>query len=132
MALIEWKDIYSVGDSTFDADHKQLIAIINRVEETEKKGGSVHWVLQDLEDYATYHFRREEELLEAIGYPEIVEHKREHKAFVEWVDSVKKTYGMDPEAPFHLTETVKEYLKNWLIKHILASDMEYKPYLSGD
>ena len=130
MAIIEWSDSYSVGVPALDDDHKRLIDIINRVEEAERKGASVPWVLEDLEDYARGHFRREEERMAAADYPGLAGHRERHQAFVEWLDTVRKTYAMDPEAQFHLAATVKDYLKNWLINHILATDMEYKEYLA--
>jgi hypothetical protein len=35
MAIIEWSDEYSVGVAALDDDHKQLIDIINKIEEAE-------------------------------------------------------------------------------------------------
>ena len=45
MALMEWKDSYSVGVDQMDDHHKRLIEIINKVDEADKAGKSVQWVL---------------------------------------------------------------------------------------
>lgn len=130
MTLLEWNDKYSVGVPALDEDHKRLIDIINRVEKAERTGDSVKWVLQDLADYAHYHFQQEEDRLKTIDYPGLADHMGKHEAFVEWLETLSKTYAMAPEAHFHQAETVRDYLKNWLINHILGTDMEYKDYLS--
>ncbi len=126
MALIEWQDSYSVGVDKLDADHKRLIAIINKVDEADRAGKSVQWVLEELRNYAEYHFRGEEERMKAADYPDIEEHMREHKAFIEWLATVERTYNLAPDAHFHIAETVNEYLRDWLTHHILLIDMKYK------
>ena len=130
MALIEWQDSFSVGVEKLDADHKRLFDIINRVDVAEKAGKSVQWVLEELRNYAEYHFRGEEELMKAADYPEIEEHMRQHKAFVEWLATVERTYNLAPDAHFHIAESVNEYLRDWWTHHILLVDMQYKGRLS--
>ena len=129
MALIEWQDAFSVGVDKLDNDHKRLIALINRVDEAEKAGKSVQWALEELRSYAEVHFKAEEERLEAADYAENDEHKKEHKAFVEWLVTVERTYNLAPDAHFHIAETVNEYLRDWLTHHILLVDMQYKGVL---
>ncbi len=130
MALMEWQDTFSVGVTKLDDDHKRLIDLINRVDATEKAGKSVQWVLEELRNYAEVHFRGEEELMKAADYPEIEEHMREHKAFIEWLATVERTYNLAPDAHFHIAETVNEYLRDWLTHHILLVDMQSKGMLN--
>jgi hemerythrin len=73
-----------------------------------------------------YHFRGEEARMAAADYPDIEEHMQEHKAFVEWLVTVERTYNLSPEAHFHIAETVNEYLRDWWTHHILLIDMQYK------
>ena len=126
MALIEWQDSYSVGVDKLDDDHKRLIDIIKRIDEAEKSGKSVQWALEELRNYAAYHFKAEEECMKAADYPGIDKHKQEHKAFVEWLASVERTYNLSPDAHFHIAETVNDYLSDWLKHHILVVDMQCK------
>ena len=126
MALIEWQDSYRVSVDELDDDHKRLIDIINRIDEAEKAHKSVQWVLEELRNYAAYHFKAEEDRMAAADYPDIEEHKREHAVFVEWLTTVERTYNMSPEAHFHMSETVDRYLREWLTHHILSVDMRYK------
>ncbi len=130
MALIEWQDSYSVGVEELDADHKRLFDIVNRVDAAEKSGRSVQWVLEELRNYAEHHFKAEEERMEAADYPDIEEHVRQHRAFVEWLTTVERTYNLSPDAHFHIAESVNEYLRDWLTRHILVVDMQYKGRLN--
>ena len=64
--------------------------------------------------------------MKAADYPDLEEHMREHKAFIQWLATVERTYNLAPDAHFHIAETVNEYLKEWLTHHILLVDMQYK------
>lgn len=131
MALLEWRDSYSVGVPELDEDHKRLIDIINRVETAEREGVPVRWVLTDLADYAHYHFQQEEDGLRKAGYPHLAKHARDHEAFVAWLEELARTYAMAPRDDVSPTVDVKDYLKTWMIGHILGEDMEYKDFLAG-
>ncbi len=130
MALMQWQDSYSVGEPSLDADHKRLIAIINRIDAAERDGAPVDWVLDELADYVRYHFAREESALERSGYPDLVEHRAGHARFVEWLKTLQRTYQLAPDARFYLAATVNEYLREWLTHHILESDMAYADHLA--
>jgi hemerythrin len=126
MTLLDWKDAYSVGVPELDRDHKRLIGIINRVAEAEEGGRSVTWAVEELADYARYHFGREERMMRAAGYAAFDAHCAEHKAFLEWLRSVMSALHLDAAAQYHLAPTIKSYLRDWLDNHILKSDMDYK------
>jgi hemerythrin-like metal-binding protein len=131
MTLIEWQDSYSVGIANLDNDHKRLINIIKRLDEAEKSEKPVQWVLDELRDYAEYHFKAEEECMKAADYQGIDEQKREHKAFIRWLVSVERTYKHSADAHILLAETVNNYLSDWLTHHILVVDMQYKGQLEA-
>ena len=98
--------------------------------ECERKGDSVAWAITDLTIYANEHFAREERLMAEAGYPGLDVHREAHRAFIEWLTSVKTVYDTDPGARYHLAGPLREYLQNWLTDHIMETDMEYKGYLA--
>jgi len=126
MAKLEWQDSYSVGVSDLDDDHKRLIDIINRVARAERDNEPVDWVLEELEDYARVHFAREEERMQAAGYPGFDAHVEKHREFVEWLRAVERTYKLSPETESYLADSVNAHLTDWLTRHILETDMAYK------
>ena len=126
MAFMEWKDEMSVGVAALDEQHKVLIGLINMLDEKERTGDAVSYVISELERYVREHFRDEEEMMVAAGYPELEPHKAEHKSFEEWLDSVKVAYAAGGETRYYIAENVNAYLKGWLTNHILIIDMEYR------
>lgn len=125
MEPLQWQDEWSVGNPSLDHDHKSLVEIINRVADAEADDVDPAWVIRELSDYATYHFRREEEMMEAAHIPGLEEHKQSHQKFIDWLASLQATISL-PEARFVLVEATNEYLRDWLRRHILGTDMQYK------
>ena len=132
---IEWKEAYSVGVPEMDAQHKKLIIMINQLADcwraSQNNGGSAgsagayHELLTGLFDYTQRHFKDEEDYLHKIGYPLITAHENEHAAFIEKVAAVSlaASDGVLDMVGVH------EYLKSWLLGHILKSDMHYRHFL---
>lgn len=130
MALIEWMDMFSVGNAEMDADHKGLLDLLNRIYEAWSADGTgeaidVASVFDDLTEYTRRHFAREEALLEKIDYDRLEVQKAEHHRMIEQLDAFKARHiaGSQPAA---LTQEMVDFLRSWMIDHILAEDMRYK------
>jgi len=119
-----WKPEYSVGDEHLDAQHRGLIDLINMLEDQSRMGE----VLERLERYIDEHFRDEEAMIEKAGYPGLDAHKMQHKAFEEWF-SVSRRAFREPDVSSILSESIRAYLKSWLVNHILVSDKDYATWL---
>ncbi len=126
MAFMEWKKEMSVGVAALDDQHRGLIGLINMLDEREQTGDTVSYVISELERYVREHFRDEEAMMAAAGYPELAPHEAEHRRFEEWLGSVRNAYGAGGETRYYIAENVNTYLKGWLTNHILIIDMEYK------
>ncbi len=131
MTSFNWKPEYSVGNDAIDNDHKGLFALVSELGEADISGGFLDDILQRLEDYAEGHFAREEALMRKIGYPEYDAHVHEHSAFVEWLETVQKTYRRAAESPFLIGDVVNDFLKEWLVEHILEEDMKYRDFINS-
>lgn len=131
MALLEWSDNYSVGVELFDRQHKKLIDLINELNESMKKGegkAKVGDIIDKLLNYAAEHFKSEEDYFSQYGYPEEQEHRKQHKSFVEDVTKFKLDFDRDK---LFLSIEVMNFLKDWLIKHILDSDKNYSDFFAS-
>ncbi|MDF1529165.1 MAG: bacteriohemerythrin [Sedimenticola sp.] len=131
MSKLEWSDSYSVGVPRLDAQHKVLIRIINQLEEERRTGGLIVAVFAELRRYVKEHFRDEEVMLEAAGYADLEEHKVGHRQFEEWLTSIEMVYNSGGASAYYIAESVHEFLKDWLITHILAKDVAYKETLTA-
>lgn len=127
MEPIVWGETLSVGIRELDEQHKKLIGIINRLIEEQKvltKPETVAALISEMVDYAEIHFRAEEYLMAEYGYEKQDEHIRSHRAFIARTHEFMEA----PEGPNILSVSLLEYLKSWLVNHILHEDMEYKPF----
>jgi len=131
MALLTWQDKYSVGIREIDEQHKQLIKMINDLNDAMLAGkgkDALMPVLNKLAGYCVSHFAVEEKLFDTHAYPETADHKDKHnkmtakvKALIGEVQSGKSTISVE----------VMNFLKNWLEKHIMETDQKYGPYLNS-
>jgi len=129
--MIVWRDAMSVGAPALDADHKKLIDLINL---TEQWIGQDNWVMvasvtDDLLDYVSDHFRREEAVMAAISYPERDPHIKGHEALAmktRLLHEKFKAARTDDDSRTCSTVLLR-VLTDWLINHILKEDMRYKP-----
>lgn len=123
-----WTRDFSVGVAQFDEQHKRLIQMINRLIETpQAQTGSetISELLDAMTNYAQEHFEAEERLMQQYNYPHLEEHTTQHHAFrrqtADFCIATMNQVGTVPESIF-------QYLRDWLVQHILRSDMAYKPF----
>jgi hemerythrin-like metal-binding protein/PAS domain S-box-containing protein len=134
---VSWSESYSVGMPQMDAQHKQLIAIINQLADCQRRSinaqtttqtleakNAFHQALSEMFDYTQNHFKAEELYLQEIGYPQIQAHECEHATFIEKLAELSIS-AIDGDLDMY---GVHQYLKNWLFGHILKSDMNYRQF----
>ncbi len=133
MAMMRWNEKMSVGMVELDADHKELIKVINQLganAKDEARRNAIRQSLFALLRYAEYHFAREEKVMAACQYPEIREHKLEHRDFVERINHLHRRFDEGPEeAAAIVNEALLTFLQDWLKHHILIEDMAYQSYV---
>ncbi|MBP8082348.1 MAG: hemerythrin family protein [Spirochaetes bacterium] len=131
MAYIEWEDSFSVGVDIFDNEHKKLIEIINRLhlallmKETDAVMGKT---LKDLIDYTITHFAHEEENMANQTYPDFFKHKKEHDELIKKVQDYKMQIESGKTT---ISLSIMNFLKEWLMSHILGTDMKYRNFFAG-
>ncbi len=125
MALIDWTDEFKTGIESVDKQHRKLVDIVNRFDEAARKGkGSriMTEILGDLIGYTAEHFSDEERLMEDAGYPKLKQHCSQHRQLLQKVERLQ--YEFDQQGK-RITTEVREFLKYWLINHILKEDKAY-------
>ncbi|MFW2373695.1 MAG: bacteriohemerythrin [Gammaproteobacteria bacterium] len=127
--FVQWNDSLSVGIDSIDADHKRLLGMINQLQTAahyHTDDEMIEKTLNELMAYTQYHFTREEEIMQANGYPDFDEHKQQHQNMVNEVSKFIDEYRVNKTRTI---DNVTLFLKTWLINHIKGSDQEYAPYL---
>jgi hemerythrin len=129
MTFFAWKEDYSVGIEEIDAQHKELVAILNELYDAMYAGqgrDALGSVLARLIGYARVHFAKEEELMARHGYPDYQAHKDKHEKMTRKVLELKKNFDAGViSSPVQISN----FLKNWLSKHIMGTDRKYGPFL---
>lgn len=132
MALITWNKEFELGIERVDAQHRQLVEIINRFDEGVRSGkGSriMNDILNDLIGYSQEHFADEERFLAEAGYSDLPRHQAQHRQLLQKVERFQFDFN---EAGRRVTNGMQEFLRYWLTQHILISDMEFKHELAGE
>lgn len=127
MSEFVWTEAMSVGVPALDADHRCLVRIINLLHDAEGNDTNrvIDTVMEALNRYARFHFAREEQVMLACGFPALGVHRAEHAGFSRMLETI-------PQRPRGETAAreLLDYLKDWLLHHILIQDMAYKPYIA--
>ena len=132
MPLMQWTAKLSVGVAAIDAEHKQLVKLLNELFDAMQDGQGravVGKTLAGLIIYTKTHFANEERLLRQHGYPGLPTQMAEHDALTKQVIDVQRKFDNDPKAL--ITVNVLNFLRDWLTNHILGLDHEYMSFLNA-
>lgn len=117
---------YHTGIELVDQEHARLFEIVNEANDLieaellhDKYDEIVH-IINVLKDYTVTHFADEEAYMERIGYQGLEAQKVAHMSFVDMLNQINLD-NVDDNQQEYLKELV-EYLKNWLVVHILKVD----------
>lgn len=124
--MLKWKEEYLIGVKTIDEQHKKLFEIAQRAYDLLKndiyvdKYDKIINILEELKEYAVYHFNSEEHYMISIGYRKFVSHKAEHN---EFINKIKNTdlNKIDVDQDAYLL-SILEFIVNWTSEHILRND----------
>lgn len=117
---------FTMGIDLLDAQHMWLIALVfhleNLLKATSRDEPQIKGVLTECVNYAQTHFRAEEVLLHAAGYPTEDAHVKQHRNFTSNIQSIMaKTEGNAVD--------LGKFLQNWLVQHIKKEDIDYRDFL---
>ncbi|MEA2043074.1 MAG: bacteriohemerythrin [Bacteroidota bacterium] len=135
MPEIEWTEKFSIGEVSIDKQHKQLISLLNEMFRQDNAPDCSKSFLtkkiQELKDYTKNHFSYEEKYMQEIGYPELEAHIAEHNQFIEKVNQIEKDFTeSEKNTNIYFSVQIKNYLRSWLVRHIIQSDRKYSDFLT--
>ena len=122
MSLIEWKPEFSVGVASVDHEHSELIALINELHETMRKGGTHDTVVETLgEIYAhiSAHFALEEKIMRDANYSDLSAHKEDHESLLDQLLDIID--GVEEDGSYQEKE-LSEGLEQWFSEHFRTHD----------
>jgi len=127
--MFEWKPEYSVNIPEIDAQHQRLFALAAELHGAMTQGKAkavLEQSLARLVDYTRTHFAAEERFMRKYQYPEAGAHKVQHDQLTAQVLDFQKKFQRSETS---LSINLMVFLKNWLERHILGSDLQYSAYI---
>lgn len=127
--MFEWKDEYETGVPHVDEQHVKLFEIGNNAYDlltnnlSIDKYDKILAIIEELRDYAIFHFKSEEDYMLSIGYKKFLSHKVQHDEFIKKVNSIDYSridYGQNE----YILELL-QFVHKWICEHILISDQGY-------
>jgi hemerythrin len=122
---------HGVGDAAIDADHRHMIALINRIDDMLGDAGQIDnaWNVMDELLLATEaHFAQEEKIMAQHGYPDMPQHIEEHRKQLE---QMRNLIGEVRHAPSPAkVRLIPAFLVDWAELHILHDDLKLGAFLS--
>jgi hemerythrin-like metal-binding protein len=127
MAPLEWKDDYSVGVPAVDHEHRELIGLVNQLDEalaSEKSEDEIAEVFGDLFRAISAHFALEERFMREHRYDQATEHKADHERLLDELrdimDDHRAREGQDWEG--HSIERLTASVDAWFATHFQTHD----------
>lgn len=127
--FFKWLPEYSVKIDAIDAQHRELVSILNRlfIAVSRLEGDkAIAGILDALTDYTRTHFALEEQLMQLAQYPALAEHQEEHRRLMEKLDALCRKHLVE-EKPIYFE--MLAFLKTWLREHIQGEDTKYSAAL---
>jgi hemerythrin len=130
MSLARWSPNLSVGIEAIDADHQQLIVLVNRLGVAVARGADREEVVRNLNELIAHterHFDRESELMSRYNYPEAEHHRSIHQELLADIAELQKEFDQGAE----IGSEFVLYVWNWVLSHIVEDDKPLGDYLKA-
>ncbi len=130
MSIFTWNDSYSVSVAAMDNQHKKIFDLINQLHTAMSAGKGkevINPVLDEMLNYTKTHFTAEEKVLEKYNYPGLDEQKKQHAIYIQKVAEMQEKAK---NGSLTLSLEASQFLKDWLLNHILVIDKRYAEFLN--
>ncbi len=120
MALLEWKNEYSVGVDAVDHEHRELIDLINELHDAWLRGSdtTLEGFFGDLFKGISAHFALEEQFMREHRYDQLTAHKSDHERLLDEVRDIMDDATQTPATSAALAAR----LEAWFTHHFKTHD----------
>jgi len=121
-----WNDTFFLFDiEVIDNQHVVLFELFDLLSESNANDGdfaSISKILDDLDDYADYHFETEESLMKIALTEDIESHLQQHVFFKNQIKQFRQMYEYHN---LSLASLMIDFLRKWFLIHIYEIDRQY-------
>ena len=117
-----------IGIEAIDNDHKRMFELLNDAMKLAQnafvgdKYDQIKEILEELDEYATNNFTREEEYMLKICDPELIMQRVQHKHFQQKVWGLLYKNIDENDEQDEVLDEILTFLTHWLYQHIITSD----------
>ncbi|MDP2771439.1 MAG: bacteriohemerythrin, partial [Giesbergeria sp.] len=129
MAYFEWAADLEIDHGPIDADHRQLVDLVNALHTATSQGQGqevVGGVMARLITYTQQHFTREEQIMGAAAFPGLAAHHKQHRTIVAQLEALADRQA---EGSITVASQLSGLMRDWLSLHIRRSDRELVTFL---
>ncbi len=129
MISVEWSKKFEVGHERIDFEHKIFLNLIreaSRLPQREISQDRVLMHLNEVKQYAVFHFTSEENIMFDVNYPDIQPPKNEHEMLLALFDDKVHQYRQQEIG----LEQVVEFLFEWFALHTTQVDTRLAKYIA--
>jgi hemerythrin len=132
MALMRWDGGLVTGHALLDAQHEELVTLVNGLADairSRAREEALGTALEALVRHTIIHFRTEEDLMLGAGYAGYVVHKQKHDDLL-----AKATHLIDVTRAqgLSLSITLPDFLACWVRHHIEDEDVALVAFLRAE
>ncbi len=116
-----WSDWLEIGDSDLDNDHHLQMRLVSSLLDAIEEGRPwlAHRLVDHLRDSSAVHFEEEERRMREAGYPDRMDHLRQHDALLARMEELVSAVDAGEDA---LAVAAVLDLRSALAGHISGSD----------
>jgi len=119
-----WNDSFLLNIDVIDNQHKKFFELFDLILALNKSKDAVKLssVINELQDYARYHFETEETLMQNADSESFELHIIQHQFFINKINEF--TIAQNYNNPV-LTTQIVVFMRKWLLMHITETDKKY-------
>ncbi len=124
--MFEMKEEYYIGIKQIDEEHKELFRIAQSAYDVFKdefipdKFDHIVEIINELKEYAEFHFASEEAYMKKVGYKKLFSQVIDHEQFMEKVNSID--FEQVDKKQTEMLLDILTFIGDWLAEHILVKD----------
>lgn len=129
MALLEWRDDFSLGIAEIDYEHRQMLELINKSYAQltgDAPASTVIDCLGEIFARISAHFALEEKLMRERRYDEYEDHKADHERLLDEIRDIMDDF--EQHRSFDENEFAGK-LEQWFSEHFKNKDARLHHYL---
>ena len=130
MALIEWRDDFRIGIESVDYEHRQLIDLINELDQSLSQDAgkdAVSDFLGEVDAQISAHFALEEREMRDLGYRDYADHKADHERLLDEIRDVAEAFEANAYADYR--KLLATHLETWFTEHFRTKDAQLHHFL---